>query len=320
MRVLVTWGSKRGGTEGIGRIVAETLRAEGFDVDDAPVDEIGSVGAYDAAIVGGALYASRWTTSARRFVRRNARALRRMPVWFFSSGPLDDTADRSPIPATNEVAVFGERVGIVGHVTFGGRLAPDATGFPASAMAKEHAGDWRNPERIRAWATDLAEALPHAVPGTPVDHTGGSSWRLLAHGVAGWAACAALMGALMSTATLGVALTLHAVAAPLVFVGVGWHYFRARGARAPLPTAVAFVAIVAGLDLAVVAGLVQGSLAMFTSVAGTWLPFALILLATWVTGEVVAYLPARADAAATLGGDERHPAGRDAAPAREPGA
>ena len=29
MRVLVTWGSKRGGTEGIARTVGETLRAEG---------------------------------------------------------------------------------------------------------------------------------------------------------------------------------------------------------------------------------------------------------------------------------------------------
>jgi hypothetical protein len=29
-------------------------------------------------------------------------------------------------------------------------------GFPASAMAKTHAGDWRDPERIRGWAAEVA--------------------------------------------------------------------------------------------------------------------------------------------------------------------
>jgi len=53
----------------------------------------------------------------------------------------------------------------------------------------------------------------------------------------------------------------------------------------PLSTAVMFVAIVALLDLVVVAGGVQHSLAMFTSVVGTWLPFALIFGVTWATGE-----------------------------------
>jgi menaquinone-dependent protoporphyrinogen oxidase len=44
-------------------------------------------------------------------------------------------------------------------VTFGGRLPADAKGFPASAMAKTHAGDWRDPERIRGWAAEVAMEL-----------------------------------------------------------------------------------------------------------------------------------------------------------------
>jgi hypothetical protein len=36
-----------------------------------------------------------------------------------------------------------------------------------------------------------------------------------------------------------------------------------------LPVAVAFTAIVAGLDAAIVAGLIRGSFAMFASIAGT---------------------------------------------------
>lgn len=53
-------------------------------------------------------------------------------------------------------------VGARGEVTFGGFLAADAKGFPASAMAKNNAGDWRNPERIRAWVAEVHEELTGA--------------------------------------------------------------------------------------------------------------------------------------------------------------
>jgi len=69
-------------------------------------------------------------------MNRQERQLRRVPVWFFSSGPLDDCAERGTIPPTREVRALMDRVGAQGHVTFGGQLAPDARGFPASAMAK----------------------------------------------------------------------------------------------------------------------------------------------------------------------------------------
>lgn len=88
----------------------------------------------------------------------------------------------------------------------------------------------------------------------------------------------------MQTVSIGAAIALHAVAAPLIFAGIAIAYFRTQGARDPLPTAIAFTAIVATLDAVVVAGLVLRDLAMFTSFSGTWLPFVLIFLATWVTG------------------------------------
>jgi len=95
------------------------------------------------------------------------------------------------------------------------------------------------------------------------------------------------MAVLLSLVGLTWALVLHAILAPLFFVSVARRYFRARGARDPLPTAVAWTAVVVLLDLVVVAGAIQRSLEMFTSVSGTWLPFGLIFLATWVTGEVM---------------------------------
>ena len=89
MRVLVTWGSQRGGTEGVARVIAETLEHEGLEVDLLSPKRALEAHGFDAVIVGGALYANRWHEDARHFVARRERELRRVPVWFFSSGPLD---------------------------------------------------------------------------------------------------------------------------------------------------------------------------------------------------------------------------------------
>ena len=92
MKVLVTYGSQRGGTQGLARMVAEGLHDQGFGVDLVAAKDVRSVDDYDAVIVGGALYAYRWHKDARRFVRRHAKALRQRPTYLFSSGPLDDSA------------------------------------------------------------------------------------------------------------------------------------------------------------------------------------------------------------------------------------
>ncbi len=295
MRVLVTWGSKLGGTKGIARIVAEELEYRGVEVALLPATQLRGVKGFDAVIIGGAIYASRWHKAAVRFVERNVEALRRMPVWLFSSGPLDNSADVRSIPPVKEVAALMERVGALGHATFGGKLPADAKGFPANAMAREHSGDWRNPERVHAWAAEIAEALPSAKPGEAHELSGHALWRLLAFGVAGWALCAAVMGGLMAVAPLWLALTLHAIAAPAIFAALSFFYFRVPGARQPLETALAFTALVVVLDAVVVAGLALRSFEMFSSVAGTWLPFALILLATWATGSILAMMPEKGE-------------------------
>lgn len=163
-RVLVTFGSKRGGTAEIAMAIARTLREQGHETDCMPAASVRNLGPYRAVIIGGALYARRWSREARAFVRRYEAALRTRHVWMFSSGPLDPSANQRDIPPVPGVAALAARVGSRSHVTFGGRLAPDAKGFIASAMAKTHAGDWRDWEKIRAWTDDVAHALVTAPP------------------------------------------------------------------------------------------------------------------------------------------------------------
>ena len=79
--------------------------------------------------------------------------------------------------------------------------------------------------------------------------------------VVGWAWCGAAMGIGLKVAPLQTALVIDAVAA-------------------------AWVSIVILLDFFVVALLIERDLAMFGSPLGTWIPFALIFLATLAVGWV----------------------------------
>ncbi|HSU32119.1 MAG TPA: flavodoxin domain-containing protein [Bryobacteraceae bacterium] len=292
MRVLVTWSSKRGGTEGIGQLIGEELRTRGLEVVASSVESVHAIESFDAVIVGGALYGNRWPRKLRSFVNHHLSQLRKVPVWFFSSGPLDECADREPIPATRPVAILAERIGAKGHVTFGGRLEPSAKGFPASAMAKTHSGDWRNPDRIRAWAANVAIEIPKTKPGSSREYPAHSFWRWFTHAVVGWTICAAMMIALLKITNTTTAIVIHDLMAPVVFVLIAWHYFRAPGARDPLPTAFLWTGIVAFLDLTIIAGLAQHSFDMFKSFSGVWLPLGLIFMATWAVGEVISTMPA----------------------------
>lgn len=164
--ILVTFGSKHGGTEGIAAEIAAVLRTEGHDVQLRRASEVTDVSGYDGVVIGGGLYMLRWTREARRFVHRHARALRERPVWMFSSGPLDASASEHVLPLTSSVTRLLMKIGARGHATFGGRLPADVRGFPAAQMARSHAGDWRDWQQIRTWAKHVATdfATAHVAP------------------------------------------------------------------------------------------------------------------------------------------------------------
>jgi menaquinone-dependent protoporphyrinogen oxidase len=164
VRVLVVYGSRMGGTAGIAEEIGDELRRQGLEADVLPGHLVRTTEGYDGFVVGGALYAGRWHRDARRFIRQHARRLREHPTWLFSSGPLDESASEHDLPPTALVHRLGSLIGARGHVTYGGRLPSDATGFPASAMAKETAGDWRDLERARQWAVGIARAVEGSAP------------------------------------------------------------------------------------------------------------------------------------------------------------
>jgi hypothetical protein len=65
-------------------------------------------------------------------------------------------------------------------------------------------------------------------------------------------------------------------------------YFKRFAGTSPLQTAVVFLSVVVAMDVFLVAPVFERSYAMFASPLGTWIPFALIFAATYLTGLAVA--------------------------------
>jgi peptidoglycan biosynthesis protein MviN/MurJ (putative lipid II flippase) len=121
---------------------------------------------------------------------------------------------------------------------------------------------------------------------------------LLTHGIMLWAACGLVMNVARALLPLDRALFAHGLAAPLLAALVTALYFRRTGHAPPLTTATAFLLVVVALDALVVAPFLERSWAMFASPVGTWIPFALIFMASYRTGLA---LRARAEKAAPGG-------------------
>jgi len=111
---------------------------------------------------------------------------------------------------------------------------------------------------------------------------------ILTHAFVGWALCAMTMGIGIAITSLEKALIVHAIAAPIFFVIVSLIYFKQFSYTTPLQTAIIFVGFVIAVDFFVVALLVNRSLEMFSSLLGTWVPFALIFVSTYSTGRYLA--------------------------------
>ena len=107
---------------------------------------------------------------------------------------------------------------------------------------------------------------------------------IIAHALAGWAYCGTLIAVGRQLFSLHTTLILHAIGAPAGFGLISHFYYRRFAYTNPAQTAAAFLGVVVGMDLLLVAPVFEKSYAMFSSVLGTWIPFALIFAATYLTG------------------------------------
>jgi menaquinone-dependent protoporphyrinogen oxidase len=173
--VLVVYATRHGSTQQIAERIADRLRERSLDVTLRSADRADEeVAAYDAAIIGSAVYAAHWLKDAAELVRRSGTALASRPVWLFSSGPLGadstDAKGREVREAAKprEYAEFSEAIHPRDHHVFFGAYDPvsDPVGIMETFLKLVPGGrtglpdgDFRDWDEIDGWAARIADAL-----------------------------------------------------------------------------------------------------------------------------------------------------------------
>jgi menaquinone-dependent protoporphyrinogen oxidase len=163
--VLVTYASRSGSTTEIANKIAEVLRSKGENVTVQPVTGVTDLNAYNAVVLGSAVYMGHWMKEAVEFLETHEDALATRPVWIFSSGPTGpgDAVERMHgwrFPEAqqaiaerikpHEIVLFHGKIDIH-DLNFGEKIMIRALGAPT--------GDFRDWNAITAWAEGIAQVL-----------------------------------------------------------------------------------------------------------------------------------------------------------------
>ena len=167
--VLVAFATKHGSTKAIAHAVGSKLHSAGLRARVLPASVVRDLSAYDAVVVGSAIYHDQWMWDGFRFLRRMRGQLRERPLWLFSSGPIGGTPAGEALLETccgtdtkvpNTLVPSLGRLTVRGHATFGGRVDERAAGIFERYIPR---GDWRDFEQVRAWTRGIGEQVPDLV-------------------------------------------------------------------------------------------------------------------------------------------------------------
>jgi menaquinone-dependent protoporphyrinogen oxidase len=163
--VLVAYGSKSGSTAEIAEKIGEVLGARGLNVSVLPAAQVADLNAYNAVVLGSAVYAGHWMFEAVNFLETHEVPLSTRPVWLFSSGP---TGQGDPVERLHgwrfpEAQLdIADRIRPQGMTLFHGKIDIDQLNFGEKLMIRAigaPTGDFRDWDAITAWAEGIATVL-----------------------------------------------------------------------------------------------------------------------------------------------------------------
>jgi menaquinone-dependent protoporphyrinogen oxidase len=161
VRILVAYASRMGSNAEIAQRVGQQLRESGHDVDVLRCADAAEAGAYDAVIIGSALYMGRWDKDGLRYLKAQSAALAQRPTWLFQSGPCGEGFELEHVDIPRAVRRLSSRIGLAPPVTFGGRLdrARATTTLSRWMATGTYLGDFRDWDQVRAWTAEVLAQL-----------------------------------------------------------------------------------------------------------------------------------------------------------------
>jgi len=192
-RILVTYTTNAGSTQDVAETIGQTLTQDGVQADVRRIKDVGDVCIYDAVVVGGPMIMG-WHRATLKFLRTHQKDLSQIPVaYFLTAMRLTEVSEPDPgtVPIYQDPALakppenesklsFKERYATVGSylrpaLEWAPLVKPVSAGFFAGKLdytklnvfqmlfvmliIGAQAGDFRNWEAMREWASSLRPVL-----------------------------------------------------------------------------------------------------------------------------------------------------------------
>jgi menaquinone-dependent protoporphyrinogen oxidase len=139
------------------RAIGRTLRQRGYAATVARPEDVRSIDAYDAVVVGSGVYGGRWLKQARKLIARGSPALATRPVWLFSSGSDGQAPTAEVDPA--DIAAIRKMTDARDHRVFTGELAEKGLHFAEWSPRGSDERHLLDRPAIEGWANEIADAL-----------------------------------------------------------------------------------------------------------------------------------------------------------------
>ncbi|RPI34449.1 MAG: hypothetical protein EHM70_02855 [Chloroflexota bacterium] len=164
-KVLIAYASKYGATAEIAGRIGQGLREAGLSIDVLPAIRVRDLTPYRAVVLGSAVYMFQWRKEAAGFLKANEKALVKLPVWLFSSGPLggsDAVGFLAGATFPKALQHFADRIHPQDIAIFHGAMDLEKLNSVEKYMVKNWKsplGDFRDWEIIDAWAHSISDKL-----------------------------------------------------------------------------------------------------------------------------------------------------------------
>ena len=179
-KILVTYASRAGSTEGVAEAIGKTLGEDGIQVDVLPMIDVDDLSTYRAVVAGSAIQGSKWLPEAMQFIRTHQVELGQKPFAAFlicmtlvvSDGKYyEEVKDfMQPVRALVKPASEGYFAGALDISKVPSLRA--RLGFRISvALGVWKEGDHRDWEAIHAWSEELKSEPGFAISHPPTLRT-----------------------------------------------------------------------------------------------------------------------------------------------------
>lgn len=174
MLVFIGHASAHGSTRRIAERIARCLETDGHRTVLRSLERTTDLPDCDAAVLGSAVHGGRWLPEAVGFVRRNADALARRPLWLFDVSLVGERSSAFPAPvarglrrlktrsATEVPDALSAAVTPVGRHDFAGAVAPvhwPATGRLVFRLMGGRYGEHTDWDEVDGWAAAIAAGI-----------------------------------------------------------------------------------------------------------------------------------------------------------------